>query len=129
MRRAYSRPSAERFHEWRKSVKYNRYHAQLLCGIWEPVMQPVCDQLKRLSDLLGQEHDLAVMRTVLCDPANAFAQPAEVEQLLALLDRRRDRLRARAHPTAKRLYAEKSSRYVKRVRVIWEAWQSEQKLD
>jgi len=128
MRRAYARPSVERFHEWRKAVKYNRHHAQLLYEIWEPVMQPLCDELKRLSELLGQEHDLAVMRAVLCDPTNAFVDPREVEHLLTLRDRRRDRLRARARPVAKRLYAEQPSLYVERIGVIREGWESEQKL-
>jgi len=128
MRRAYARPSAERFHEWRKSVKYNRYHAQLLCGIWEPVMEPVCRELETLSDLLGEAHDLVVMRALLDEAPDALGPPRESKRLLDLMERRRERLLARARPVGRRLYAEKPACYVARMGTIWDAWQSERKL-
>jgi CHAD domain-containing protein len=31
---AYAEPTAENFHEWRKRVKYHRYHSRLLQDVW-----------------------------------------------------------------------------------------------
>ena len=35
MDEAYDDPEFERFHEWRKRVKYHRYHTRLLRRVWE----------------------------------------------------------------------------------------------
>lgn len=100
-------PTAERLHEWRKRVKDYWYHQRLLRDAFKPVMSAYADGAHALSELLGDDHDLAVLRTRL---ERGLAAPAaaavDLAPLLALIDERRARLRAQAWRLGGRLYAE-----------------------
>jgi len=121
---AYAKPSPERFHEWRKRVKYHRYHCRLLRSLWEQPMKARWKEVKRLSDLLGDEHDLAVFREkLLADRAALGAERVHV--LVALADRRAEQLRLAAQHLGARVYAEKPKRLRRRVGAYWEAWREE----
>jgi len=60
--KAYRKPSDERFHEWRKRVKDYWYHTRLLGRSWPEFMESRISELKDLADLLGDDHDLAVLQ-------------------------------------------------------------------
>jgi CHAD domain-containing protein len=49
-------------HMWRKRVKYHRYHVDFLSGAWPVVFKARERAMHDLSDLLGEDHDLAVLR-------------------------------------------------------------------
>ena len=88
-RRAYraslADPSGEAFHEWRKRAKYGWYHARLLQPVAPSALGRLAKRLKGLSDGLGDEHDLAVLRgMILASPAD-FGDGAE--EAIALIDR------------------------------------------
>src|SRR6056297_791651 len=53
-------PTTEALHELRKRVKYHWYHMRLLRGLWPAVNKAWAKELDRLSDVLGDDHDLAV---------------------------------------------------------------------
>ena len=59
------RPSVESLHEWRKRVKYLWYHSRLLQPLWPGLMTAWQKELDRLGELLGDDHDLAVLAGVL----------------------------------------------------------------
>ena len=116
---AYAEPSAESFHAWRKRVKDLWYHTRLLVEIWPPVMKARRRELKRLSELLGEDHDLALMAAeVECAPD---LEPAGRDALRRLLARESDELRRQARPLGLRLYAEKPVGYRRRLEGAWEA--------
>ena len=77
--------SVEGLHEWRKRVKEFWYDHELLKPLWKPVMKAVGDEAHDLSDLLGDDHDLAV----LLDWARNHAD-APPELVEAVEKRRRD---------------------------------------
>jgi CHAD domain-containing protein len=52
------------FHEWRKRVKDHWYHVRLFEGLNKSARTRV-KTLKRLEQLLGDDHDLAVLRSIL----------------------------------------------------------------
>jgi CHAD domain-containing protein len=62
LHRAYETSRPKDFHEWRKRVKYHRYHLRLLRNLWPRVMRAWRREVVTLSELLGKEHDLAVKR-------------------------------------------------------------------
>jgi len=128
MAHAYAEPSVERFHEWRKRVKYHRYHTRLLREIWPAIMRRRRNELKRLSDRLGDDHDLAVLRATLTGETDRFGQPRDQQALLALIDRRRKEFQAWSHPLGQRLFAEKPKRHADRFAHIWQAWRAERQL-
>ncbi len=120
MAAAYAEPSTERFHEWRKRVKYLRHQLALLEDVWPEVMAASAESAQALTSTLGDAHDLAVLRGVLVAGA-ADARTDVDPALLELIDSRRELLRARARPIGMRLYAENPSRFVARLGRYWEA--------
>ena len=122
LRIAYGQPGTETFHEWRKRVKYHWYHDRLLRRIWPEMMEVQQDAGDELSDLLGDEHDLAVLRTTLIDDADAFGELRDRQALIGLIDSRRIELRATARPLGQRLFSEKPSSLAERYRGYWQVW-------
>lgn len=123
-REAYQTPSVEALHEWRKRVKYHWYHVRLLEPMWPGPMGALRTELKRLSDLLGDDHDLAVMRTML-PPAGEALGAAEHARLLSLIDERRATLQADAFVLGARIYAEGAKRLQRRFHRYWHAWRGD----
>ncbi len=104
------------FHEWRKRVKYHRYHLRLLTPIWPRVLKARYKETKHLSDLLGDDHDLAVLRAMLEEEGGGDA--AERAALIALSRRRSAELRAEAWGLGRRLFVETTQRYAGRMRAL-----------
>lgn len=125
---AYEDSTERTFHQWRKRVKYHWYHMRLLRDLWEPVIAARAAALDRLSDLLGDDHDLAVLRRLLFDHPEHFGDPGDLHGLLTIIDARRGELQAWAHPLGLRLYAERPAAFAGRLRRYWDAWLEEQQL-
>ena len=106
-------------HEWRKRVKELWYHHTLLRELWPPVMDAVGDEAHELADRLGDDHDLAV----LADWVSLHGEDGE--ELFEAVERRRAALEAEAFALGARLYADKPSAFVGRLRRLWDASESE----
>jgi len=106
------------FHEWRKRVKYHRYHLRLLTPIWPKVTKARYKETKHLSDLLGDDHDLAVLRATLEEERGGAVD--ERAALIALSRRRSAGLRAEAWSLGRRLFVEGPDRYAARMRALLE---------
>ena len=65
-------PSAEHMHEWRKRVKDLWYHVTLLQDAWRPVLSALADETHELSERLGDEHDVSVLRDWAHEHASAL---------------------------------------------------------
>ncbi|MEB3210546.1 MAG: CHAD domain-containing protein [Leptolyngbyaceae bacterium] len=115
----------EQLHEWRKRVKYLWYHLRILSPIWPKVMKTLKKQTKKLADLLGDDHDLTVLRNFIADDPEAFSDDEQLGVLLALIQRRQLELQTQARFLGQRLYAEKPKAFVARLESYWYAWRSE----
>lgn len=107
------------FHEWRKAVKYHWYHSRLLERLWPPVLKVRVDTLKELSELLGDDHDLAVLRNAL-----STHEQITVEQRMTLerlAKARQEVLRTRARQLGQLLYADLPKPLRKRFKAYWHA--------
>ncbi len=124
METAYKKPSTRRFHEWRKRAKYHGYHMRLLRNIWEAPLKARCDEVDALSDLLGDDHDLAILRKTLVDSAGEFGEAVLRQTLLGLIAQRQVELRTKANSLGARIFAEKPKRLVKRLSHYWDAWKN-----
>lgn len=125
MKKAADKPCTEAFHEWRKRVKYHRYHVRVLRPVWDDVLDAWRDELHDLSDDLGDDHDLAVFGETLSEERGRFESNRDLQALLGLADRRRAQLQARALPLGRRAFAEKPKHLVRRFEAYWEASRSE----
>jgi len=93
-------------HEWRKRVKYHRYHTKLLSDIW-PRMQSARErECHDLTDYLGQDHDLVVLQNTLLTDPERFGHARLFRPLLGLVNWRRTELQMAAFPLGMRLFAQ-----------------------
>jgi CHAD domain-containing protein len=124
MKKAYTEPTAENFHEWRKRVKYHWYHLRLLRRTWRELMKVHCDATDKLSDLLGDDHDLAVLRATLLAESGCCGTDASIKSCVVLIDMRRHELMAAARPLGERVFAEKPKQLTKRIHRYWDTWRN-----
>lgn len=110
---------AHAWHDWRKQVKYFWYHTRILCPLWPGPLDALSDELERVSDLIGHDHDLVVLRGI---AASSDLDPTTAEALAALVERRCRELRLEAMPIGMRLYTDRPSDVVDRLGVYWKAW-------
>jgi len=121
MHASYDIPTPERFHEWRKRVKYHWYHLRLLREVWPAPLKVLAAETRQLADLLGDDHDLAVLHRTLVHERDALGKPGEIDALLGLAARRQDQIRAEALPRGWRLFTEKPSGFCDRLHACWHA--------
>ena len=114
----------EAYHEWRKRAKDLRYQLELLEPVWPVMIAPLAKRAKRLTDLLGEDHDLAVLRCVADEQGKAGVK-FDRELLVTLTDVRRKGLQREAFELGRELYGEKPKRFVERVGGYWEAGRGE----
>lgn len=119
LRAARREPTTDVLHDWRKRVKDLWYDSRLLHDLWPPVMAAYVAQLEELSELLGADHDHAVLRDKLA--ADASLAPADVSTIGELVERRRAELLAEALGLGELVYAEKPRDFERRVRRWWRA--------
>lgn len=116
--------SAEAVHEWRKRVKDLWYHLRILNPIWPGVLEETAKQAHELSELLGDHHDLAVLAEDARGRPDRFNSKADLEALLAAIERRQAALLEEALAIGARLYAEKPKAFAARMERYWRAWRS-----
>jgi CHAD domain-containing protein len=120
---ARAEPTPENLHDWRKRVKDLWYHLRLLRPLSESTMRGQADEAHRLSELLGDDHDIYVLREALTGMANEI--PVDVDPLIAAIDHRRGMLQTDAVLLGRRLYAEKPKAFLRRIHGYWKAWRAE----
>jgi CHAD domain-containing protein len=109
-------PTTDDLHEWRKRVKDLWYHQRLVRDLWPEVMKPQASEAHRLSELLGDDHDLAVLRALVVEDRGAPAvTPADLEPLVEAIDERRGELLAEARRLGRQLYAERPKAFAARL--------------
>jgi CHAD domain len=114
LRRARSRSDAEHRHELRKRAKDLWHGTQLLRDLGNKRMRKLRRRAHRLSDLLGDDHDLTVLRARAVSEPTLFS-PGELDTLLALIDWRQDELQATAMRCAAKVYRRKPKKQMKRL--------------
>ncbi len=109
------RPDDEAVHEWRKRVKDHWYHVRLLEPAWPALMRGLGSASDDLAELLGEHHDLSVLIDAAHANEDAFGGGGR-KQLVELAERRQGELIERAVPLGRKLYAEKPTLFVRRIR-------------
>ncbi|HOU89537.1 MAG TPA: CHAD domain-containing protein [Polyangiaceae bacterium] len=109
-------PTPARLHEWRKEVKYHQHQIRLLRHGWTAALRVRRDALDELGELLGDDHDLALLSELLRrTPAAAALADSELETILRTLDERRAELERAAFALGARLYVERPRHLVRRL--------------
>jgi CHAD domain-containing protein len=113
--------TAPAFHRWRKRVKYLRHQMEILHPLWPEVVGGTALSLDRLGDILGEEHDLAELLSLLSVAPDLCPDPVERSLLAALAQHRRGELQLAARVLGARVYAEKPKAFVSRLAAYWDS--------
>ncbi len=116
-------PSATNFHEWRKRQKYHGAHMKLLRDAWPELIGARYDENSDLTDALGNEHDLAILRGKLLNEDGISLSDSHKQSLLSMIDRRRIDCRRTALSLGSRVLAERASPLGKRLHRYWDVAQ------
>lgn len=116
---AHRNPDDHHLHEWRKCVKYHRYHCRLLRDAWPKLMLSRVEDLDELSNALGDDHDLFVI----VDRASEERGSQLSSQHLRLIEnaaRRQQReYREAAFLLGPKIYQEKPADHAARIIGYW----------
>ena len=119
MRAAHEDPSAEHLHEWRKRVKDLWYTTELVRAAKPKRLRQTARRAHRLSQLLGDVHDLHVLRDYAAAHPRCFEDDAAREQLVAVIDRRADKLCAKALKRGRKLYKRSPKTFARAIERGW----------
>jgi CHAD domain-containing protein len=111
LRAARRDPSVENLHELRKRSKDLWYSAQLLRDANPKRTKTLARRAHELADLLGSDHDLAILGQRAGD--SAYLTASERKYLEELIASRRKRLRGQAMDCAGRLYRRKPGKLIR----------------
>jgi len=112
----------EKFHEWRKRVKDLLYTVQLLEPIWPEQMRALSAEFEKLTELLGDDHDLEMLRQTVVKKSVDVDLEGDTQRLLPLIETRQAELRKSALKLGKRLFEEKSLAFCNRLHQYWKSW-------
>jgi hypothetical protein len=113
---ARSDPGTENLHELRKRVKDLWYATQILR---RPAPSRMRSSAHHVSDLLGEDHDLAMLRTQALRHRRQLVHRDALASLTGAIDRRRAQLRDKALAESERLYSRKPRRFLNRIERRW----------
>jgi CHAD domain-containing protein len=114
--------TVENLHEWRKQVKYLRHQLELLAPTWPKVVGELAKEADGLGELLGEDHDLAVLGSTLASPPVADMLKQSVDEFGALIERQRKKLQVEAISKGELLYRDSPKQLVHRLEAYWRRW-------
>jgi hypothetical protein len=116
---AYAENTDEAFHDWRKCVQAHWRHMALLSRAWPALFEAQIEAARYLSQLLGDDHDLALLRTRLSALPPETLSPGEVREIESLISTRQGALRRAARFQGEVIFAERPKAHGVRVAGIW----------
>jgi len=112
--------SAETYHDLRKSGQTYWMHLSLLRDIWPSAMLAKQTECKSLVDLLGHEHDLSVLTSVIDTQSGLFAEGETLARLLAAIIARQQALRHEAIELAQQIFADGPAAESDLIALLWQ---------
>ena len=128
LKRARAEQTPENLHALRRRVKDSWYHVRLLDGAFREIPEHGERwlgerSLGELQELLGDDHNLTILKAALEAEPAAFGGKKAVPVVLKLIARVQADLQSRAFEAAARIYAEKPVAHVLKLSGAFEAWQ------
>ena len=119
MKRVATRPTADRYHLWRRRVKDLWFQVRLIEARCGRKLTNDERRLEALDGCLGEYHNVVLLEQILI--GEALVSRRETVRCLQLLRRYQSTLRHRATAIGQRAFAEKPRHAVRRVRRLWQA--------
>ncbi len=106
-------------HDWRKGVQQHWRHMQLLAPCWPSELTARVGAARSLSQLLGDDHDVALLRQLVSAPTLAFGSPEEIAAFLKRCRKRQRRLWQKPIGLGERLFIERARPFAERIETYW----------
>jgi CHAD domain-containing protein len=121
---ARQKPRDGTLHELRKQAKYLSEQLEILAPIAPRMLKGLADRAHKLSDALGDDHDLGVLRQRLRHLPARVPRVANAT-LSRMIEAKRRQLQAKAFALGARVYDETPRRFVKRLQDRWHVWRAQ----
>ena len=125
-RRALARVQARRgdecLHEWRKQTQYFRNQLQLFEPLGSGRLAGLVKKTRELVEYLGDDHDLAVLSERALAAREDFPNATTHRAFIALIERRRAKLQAKALRVGRQVYKEAPAAFTARLGRDWRNW-------
>jgi len=121
-KQAKTRPDNDSLHEWRKQTKYLWHELQLFDSLDAAQVQQLADAAHKVEDVLGDDHDLAVLYERALEARDTFDKRPTHEALLNLIMRCRAGMQQKALQLGLRLYEDTPAVFSGRIEKIWREW-------
>jgi CHAD domain len=116
---AWSKPKGHHYHSWRRYVKDHWFHVRLVEESCGNQLLRYQRRLEALDGVLGEYHNVIILRKVLA--TDGYTGPKDTARCLRVVTRYQRLLRHHAETLGVRLYGDKPSRYLRRVKRLWVA--------
>jgi CHAD domain-containing protein len=113
-------PSARRLHEWRKQTKYLVYQLQLLRKIFPKSVKLRLKEFAHLGQMLGDHHDLAVLRSTILLSSFRVNQKAK-QVLLTVIEIHTSQLRDEIFKLGQSLYQDTPKNFIQEIEKYWKS--------
>ena len=125
-RRARRKPTASNLHAWRRAVKQHASQIRLFRDAAPEPLSAHLDVVDDLAKVLGEDHYLEVLRSLLTQEDAAWADPGMLDGILERMARRHAALQRTAFSLGERALAERPKAFRRRVRGYWRAFVKDQ---
>lgn len=122
--KAYRKPEDDAFHAWRKAAQSHWRHMLLLSRAWPEAISARAGEAKQLSQLLGEDHDYAVLKRFAATCSETALKAENVAALEALCGKCQSALREQARPRGERLFVESVEDLQQRLSLYWTSAQA-----
>jgi CHAD domain-containing protein len=122
LRAARARPTAKRFHDWRKQVKALSNELKIVGGAIPELATTLMPKVDHLAELLGQVHDLDCAKATAELHPRWFGSRGDGLAVIALIEERRRALEAEALALADTVFAGRARDVRALVDVGWTIW-------
>ena len=120
MRQAWRHPTAARLHAWRCRVKDYWFEVRLLNARTGWHLSSLAKRLETLDGVLGEYHDLALLRAEIELAPAATLSRRERAEVMHAIARQRRHLRRRAHALGDEIYRQPPRAFVQWVKQLWQ---------
>jgi CHAD domain-containing protein len=124
-KQANSRPDTDTLHEWRKQTKYLWHELQLFESLDAPQVRHLADAAHKVEDVLGDDHDLAVLYERALEARESFDKGPTREALLNLILRCRAGMQQKALQLGLSLYEATPAVFSRHIEKIWREWRAD----
>lgn len=113
-------PDSNTLHELRKQAKYHWYQTRLLRGCWPAMFDSYEQALNVLCELIGEDHNLAILRNTLSEASDRSA----CESLITMIGNRHTAMKGTVLQQSEVIFGKSNSQFASRIRPSWKLWRT-----